>query len=388
MSGDHVDYYRENKLMSRGFIPFAQERVMSKWENVVEYNLGDSGVHPMTTEELVDDPGVIEALLSTELFHPQANGIQELRENIARLYPGATPDNVLVTSGAAQANFTSLWALLDPGDEIVVLLPNYLQIWGVAHNLGLEVREFHLREDRDWAVDLDELNSTVTDQTKLIAVCNPNNPSGHIMTAAEMDAVVNAADSVGAWLLADEVYAGTERIRDEVTSSFWERYDRVLAIGSMSKAFGMPGLRIGWIVTMEELAEEVWARQEYVTIGSAMLANKLAAYALSPEVYPRVLARTRDYVRTGYAHFDRWAKSHGDLFTWVPPQAAPIAFARYDADVNSTEIGMRLIHEQSVQIVPGDHFGMDGYLRFSFGLPEDYLREGLDRISQLINTLG
>ena len=118
-----------------------------------------------------------------------------------------------------------------------------------------------------------------------------------------------------------------------------------------------------------------------------MLYNKLAAHALSPEVRPRILARTRDYVRQGYVHFERWAKSHGDVFTWVPPQAAPIAFARYRADINSTEFGMRLIREYSVQIVPGDHFGMDGHLRFSFGLPEDYLREGLDRISQLIGTL-
>ncbi len=127
--------------MSKEFIPFAQERVMSKWENVFDYNLGDSGVHPMTTEELVDDPKVIEELLSAGRYHPQANGILELREHIANLYPGATPDNVLVTSGAAQAKFTAIWTLLKPGDEIVILMPNYMQIWGLAHNLGLNVKE-------------------------------------------------------------------------------------------------------------------------------------------------------------------------------------------------------------------------------------------------------
>jgi aspartate/methionine/tyrosine aminotransferase len=211
--------------------------------------------------------------------------------------------------------------------------------------------------------------------------------SGHIMSQEEMDAVVGAADRVGAWLLADEVYIGTERTGDEPTPSFWGRYDRVLATGSMSKTYGMPGLRIGWIVTTEELVDEIWARQEYVTIGSAMLDNKLAAYALSPEVRPRVLQRTRDYVRNGYEHFERWARGHSDLLTWVPPQAAPVAFVRYGADVSSTELAMRLIHEQSVEIVPGDHFGMDGHLRISFGLPEDYLREGLDRISPLLATL-
>jgi aspartate/methionine/tyrosine aminotransferase len=369
--------------MSRDFVPFAQERVMSKWENVVDYNLGDSGVHPMTTAELVDDPEVIEELLSTGLHHPQANGILELREHIATLYPGATTDNVLVTSGAAQANFTSLWTLLEPGDEIVVMLPNYLQIWGVAQNFRLQVKSFNLEEERDWGVDLDELDSTVTDKTKLVAVCNPNNPTGHIMTAEEMDGVVAAADRVGAWLLADEVYAGTERTTEKVTPSFWGRYDRVLAIGSMSKAYGMPGLRIGWIVAPEEMVDEVWARQEYVTIGSAMLANKLAAFALAPQVRPRILARTRGYTRNGYGHFERWADSHGELFSWVPPQAAPIVLVRYDAGVNSTELCMRLIQEHSVEVVPGDHFGMDEYLRISYGLPEDYLLEGLDRLSRV-----
>ncbi len=373
--------------MSKEFIPFAQERVMSKWENVVDYNLGDSGVHPMTIEELVDDNNIIEELLSTGLYHPQANGILELREHIAAMYPNATPDNVLVTSGAAQANFTSIWTLLKPGDEIVVMLPNYMQIWGIAHNLGLNVKDFNLKEELNWAVDLDELNSNVTNKTKLIAVCNPDNPTGHIMTPEEMDAVVAAADRVGAWLLADEVYAGAERTTDEVTPSFWGRYERVLAIGSMSKAYGMPGLRIGWIVTTEDIVEEIWARQEYVTIGSAMLNNKLAAYALSPEVRPRILARTRDYVRKGYGHFERWAKSHSDRFSWVPPQAAPIVFVRFNAGLNSTELSMLLIHEYGVEIVPGDHFGLDGYLRISFGLPEDYLLEGLDRVSQLIATL-
>ena len=368
--------------MSQDFVPFAQERVMSKWENVVDYNLGDSGVHPMTTEELVDDPEVIEELLSTGLYHPQANGIIELRERIAALYPGATPDNVLVTSGAAQANFTSIWTLLEAGDEIVVMLPNYLQIWGIAHNFRLHVKTFNLEEKREWAVALDELDSAVTNTTKLVAVCNPNNPSGHIMTPEEMDAVVAAADRVGAWLLADEVYAGTEHSTEKITPSFWGRYERVLAIGSMSKAYGMPGLRIGWIVAQEDTVEEIWARQEYVTIGSAMLDNKLAAFALSPHVRPRILARTRDYARNGYGIFERWAESHGDLFVWVPPQAAPIVLVRYNAEINSTELGMRLIHEHGVEVVPGDHFGLDGYLRISYGLPEGYLLDGLDRVSQ------
>lgn len=372
--------------MSQDFVPFELERLLSQWENVVEYNLSESGVHPMTTEELVEDPQVIEDLLSTWLNYAQANGIPELRQNIAALYDGASPDNVLVTTGAAQANFTSLWTLTEPGDEVVMMLPNYMQIWGAAHNLHLKARGFNLREEQDWAVDLDELKDAVSDKTKLIAVCNPNNPTGHIMTGEEMDAVVQAADRVGAWILADEVYAGAERTADEVTPSFWGRYERVLAIGSMSKAYGLPGTRIGWVVAPEEAIGDLWARQDYITIGNTMLGNKLAAYALSPEVHPRIMQRTRDYIHNGYGNFEAWARQHGDLFTWVPPQAAAIAFVRYKPEVNSTELVQRMIEEHSTLVVPGDHFGLDGHLRISYGLPKDYLLEGLDRVYKAVSA--
>ncbi len=131
-----------------GFQPFEMERMMSKWENVVDYNLSESGVHPLQLGELVDDPTRIEELLCTELNYPQANGTVELRESIAALYPGAGPDNVLVTVGCAEANYIALHTLLNPGDEVVVMLPNYMQIWGIAHNYGMRVKSFHLREER------------------------------------------------------------------------------------------------------------------------------------------------------------------------------------------------------------------------------------------------
>jgi len=371
-----------------GFQPFLMERMMSKWENVVDYNLSESGVHPMTVRELVDDPAVIEELLSTELGYAQANGVIELRERIAALYPGATPDNVLVTVGCAEANFITPQTILRPGEEMVMMLPNYMQIWGIAYNLGFRVKSFNLKEEQGWALDLDELNDTVSEKTKLIAVCNPDNPTGYILTEAEMDAIVAAADRVGAWILADEVYSGAERLTDTETPSFWGRYDKVLAHNSLSKAYGIPGLRIGWVVGPADTVDEIWARHEYTTIGATMLSNKLAAIALSPEVRPRLIQRARDYIRRGYPILDAWMEEHEGTFTVVPPQAAAIAFVRYHLDVNSTELVNRLIHEKSVLIVPGDHFGLDHHLRISFGLPPDYLRAGLDRIHQLIVELG
>jgi len=370
------------------FQPFDMERMQSKWENVVDYNLSESGVHPVTVRELLGDPEAAEALLATELNYPQANGTIELREQIAALYPGANADNVLVTVGCAEANFITLQTLLSAGDEMAVMLPNYMQIWGISHNFGFQVRAFHLKEERGWAPDLDELNDAISERTKLIAVCNPNNPTGYILTEAEMDAIVAAAARVGAWLLADEVYSGAERLTDTQTPSFWGRYDRVLAMNSLSKAYGLPGLRIGWVAGPADTVDDIWARHEYTTISTTMLSNKLAAIALSPEVRPRLIQRTRDYIRRGFPILDAWQESHEGTFSLVPPQAAAIAWARYHLNVNSTEFVERLMHEKSVLIVPGDHFGMDRYLRISYGLPPDYLRPGLDRIHQLIVELG
>ncbi len=371
------------------FQPFEMERMMSKWENVVEYNLSESGVHPMTVRELLnDDPGGVERLLDTELNYAQANGEIPLREAIAALYPGATLDNVLVTVGAAEANYLALHTLLDPGDQVVIMLPNYMQVWGIAKNHGLRVKSFHLLEEDGWAPDLAELDAAVTTQTRLIAVCNPNNPTGRIMTEAEMAAVVAAADGVGAWILADEVYSGAERLSDDETPSFFGRYDKVIGTGSLSKAYGLPGLRIGWAVGPRETIDAMWMRHEYTTISSATMANRLAALALSPEVRPRILKRTRDYIRKGYPVFEAWMRPHGNTFDLKPPQAAAIAFVRYGLDINSTELVKRLRDEKNVLIVPGDHFGLDHYLRISFGLPHDYLTAGLDRIHEVISELS
>jgi len=371
------------------FQTFLMERMMSKFEQDVEYNLSESGVHPITVRELLDDdPHLIDDLLATGLNYPHVNGIPELRRNIASLYEGAGAENVLVTVGAAEANYITTRTLLGAGDEVVIMLPNYMQIWGIAKNHGLQIKTFHLYEESGWAPDLAELESAVTPATKLIAVCNPNNPTGRILTEAEMEAIVACAERVRAWILADEVYRGADRVSDQENPSFYGRYDRVVATGSMSKAYGLPGLRLGWVVGPPETVDDIWARHEYTTISATALSNKLAAYALSPDVRPRLIQRTRGYIRQGYPILERWMADHGSTFSLTPPDAAAIAFVRYHMDINSTQFTKRLRQEKGVLIVPGDHFGMDHFVRISFGLPEDYLVPGLDRIHELILELS
>jgi aspartate/methionine/tyrosine aminotransferase len=369
------------------FVPFHLERIMSNWEQQVEFNLSESGVHPLTVRELLGPSCAIGGLLDTSLNYPYVNGSIELRERIASLYPAATPDHVLVTVGCAEANLVVFQTVVSPGEEMAVMVPNYLQLWGLAHNHGVRVREFHLRENHGWRPDLEELGQAVTSDTRLIAVCNPNNPTGAILSEADMNAVVSAAESCGAWILADEVYAGAERLTDVRTPSFWGRYDKVLAVNSLSKAYGLPGLRIGWVVGPPDTINDIWARHEYATISATAVSNMLAAHALSPGVRQRLIERGRKYVRRGFPILEGWLESHEGEFSLVPPRAGAIAFVRYHIDIKSTDLAHRLIRDKSVLVAPGDHFGSDRHLRISYGLPPSYLEAGLGRIGELITEM-
>lgn len=371
------------------FTPFDLEYTQSVWEQVVEFNLTESGVHPISLEDLLaGDEAMLAKLMATEINYPHVNGNPALRQNIARLYDGAVWDkNVLVTVGAAEANHIISQTLLDTGDEVASMAPTYKQVWGIAKNYNHMVRPFHLRPENGWALDIDDLNAQVNNKTKLIALVNPNNPSGYILTEAEMDAVVAAADRVGAWILADEVYRGAERLREDETPSFYGRYDKVLALGSMSKAYGLPGLRVGWIVGPADTIEHIWRRHEYTTITATMLSNHLAAHALSAEVRPRLIKRTRDYIRKGYPILEAWMEEQKGLFSHTPPQASAVTFVKYHLDVNSTELMETLCRDASVFVGAGDSFGMDHHLRIAFGQDKTVLDEAFSRISATIKQL-
>jgi aspartate/methionine/tyrosine aminotransferase len=370
------------------FTPFDLEYTQSVWEQKVDFNLTESGVHPMRLDELLgDDPAGLSRLLATEINYPHVNGNPELRQYIAALYDDAGIDNVLVTVGAAEANNVIMQTLMEPGDELVTQTPTYKQVWGLAANAGHTVRPFRLLSEEGWAVDIDELESAVNDRTRIIAVVNPNNPTGYIMTEEEMTAVVNVADRVGAWILADEVYRGAERLRDDETRSFYGRYDKVLSLGSTSKAYGLPGLRVGWITGPAETVDAIWRRHEYTTITASMLSNILATHALSPAVRPRLLQRTREYIRNGFPVLEEWMSRQEGMFSYTPPQASAVSFIRYHLDVNSTDLMERLCREASVFVGAGDSFGMDHHLRIAFGQEREVLEEAFRRIEKVLEAL-
>jgi len=365
---------------------FEMERFQSVWENQVAHNLSESGVHPMSVEELVGADEV-PALLRQRLVYVQTNGTPALRSAIARLYPGATADNIVVGNGTAEANYIAVWRLVEPGDEVVMMLPNYMQVWGVLRGQGAVVQPWHLREHRGWAADVDELEKLVGPKTRLVAVCNPNNPTGSILSEDAMKAIVRVAEKHGAWILADEVYRGAELDGHE-TRSFWGLYDRLLVSCGLSKAYGLPGLRIGWVAGPAETIAELWARKDYLSIAPGALSDLLAQKALDPAVRSRILARTRGIVNGNYAVLQEWMRRHENAFRLVPPRAGAIAYPRYSWPIGSTRLMERVRDEESVLVVPGDQFGMDGFLRIGLGNEPADLRTGLERIDRVLGSLG
>jgi aspartate/methionine/tyrosine aminotransferase len=171
---------------------------------------------------------------------------------------------------------------------------------------------------------------------------------------------------VGAWLLADEVYQGAER-DGTTTASLWGSYERVIVVNGLSKAYGLPGLRIGWVVGPPGFSLEAWARHDYTTIGPAGASDHLAAVALEPPVRAKVIARTRAILRSNYPVIERWLKRFGDTFSWHPPQAGAICLVKYRQGISALDLVERMRAEHGVLLVPGDHFGLPQHIRFGFG---------------------
>jgi aspartate/methionine/tyrosine aminotransferase len=362
--------------------PFELERWQSVWEHHVELNISESGVEPLSAADLLDDAAVRDRVLAMPLGYPQTNGSEELRGRIAELYPAASAANVLLTCGCSEANYVAVWSLVEPGDEVVFMQPNYMQIAGLAQSFGAAVKPLWLRENLRWAPDIAELRRLLTPKTKLIAICNPSNPTGAVLSEKLQDEICAAAGSVGAWLLADEVYRGAE-FSGTMTPTFYGRYDRVLCTAGFSKSFGMPGLRTGWVVGPAETAEKLWGYHDYTTIGPTLLTDRLAALALEPARRARILERTRGILRANYPIVRGWAERHAGLLTHIPPAAGAIAWLGYKGKGTTAELAEVARVRKNLLIVPGEQLGMPGYLRIGFGGHAEKLRQGLARLDEL-----
>jgi aspartate/methionine/tyrosine aminotransferase len=357
------------------------ERMQSTWENLVEYDMSESGVRPLTLRELVDMGFDLDTFLDQPLGYSQSNGTIELRERIAAMYPGATIDQVEVTNGTSEANYLIALSQLRPGDQVAMEVPNYMQMPGVARSLGAAVRTFALRQEAGWEPDWDAFDRAVTPETRLLYLSNPNNPTGSVLAHAAMQRIADRCARTDTWILADEVYLGAE-IDGARTRSFWGLSDRVVVTSGLSKAYGIPGVRIGWLVGPRELVADCWTQHDYLTIGPNKMSDRLAHVAVEAETREKCYERTRAILRQNLPIARDWVAAFGGRLRWREPQAGAIGLVEYDADVPSVDLAERVRINQSTLIVPGIHVGLEGYLRIWLGGQEPFLREGLRRIGE------
>lgn len=362
--------------------PFDLERWQSLHEHAVDINLSESGVHPLRVRELLQT-GTPDALLALELGYTQTNGTVALRESIAGLYPGAGPDQILVTNGGSEANFITCWHLVEPGDEVVVVQPNYMQVPGVARSFGATVRAVWLSEGPErWELDLAAVRDAVGPRTRLIAVCNPNNPTGSRLRAAEVDELCAIAAEHGCWVLADEIYRDAE-LDGQRTTSAWGRYERVLVTGGLSKAYGLPGLRIGWVAGGAETIAALWGRRDYTSIAPGAVSDLLARVALADR--QRLRSRTRRILLENQTRVATWVTGQPGL-RQTPPEAGGVTLIRYAGSEGSTDLAETLRTEHGVLVVPGAHFGLEGCLRLGIGGVPGPLDDGLARLGRVLSA--
>jgi len=370
--------------------PFELERIQSEWEHVIDINLTESGVEPLTISDLIPDKETQRKLIETKLGYSQTNGTMPLREAISGMYQGADVNNVLVTNGGAEANFLVIWNLLHEHDakEIVVMLPNYMQIPGIVKGLNGVVNPFHLKMEKgEWILDLEELKSAISKKTKAIAICNPNNPTGATFGPTYLKAIAEIAADAHLWVISDEIYQGAE-LEGNPTPTMFEYYDKVIVTNSLSKAYGLPGLRLGWIIcSVKSHVADLWAYSDYTTICPTKLSDTLATIALQPKLRKKILERTSRIVKKHWSILREWLDERSGTFEYVAPKAAAICFPRHNLCVSSLELTTRLLKEKSLLIIPGEHFGMPMHLRIGFGYEEDHLNAGLSRLDEMIRML-
>jgi aspartate/methionine/tyrosine aminotransferase len=367
---------------------FVMERYQSEHWHVVDYDLSESGVLPMTIRELLGPAADAEAFLQTGLGYPLSEGSLESRASIADWYPDATADNVSMMNGGSEANLLTLWSLLRADDRLAFMVPNYLQGLGLGAVFGRGVDTFPLVPDGErWALDLEQLERAVGKRTKVIMLCNPNNPTGAVLTEGEMEAVVEVAQRRGAWIVADEIYRGAEVDTDATTPTFWGRYDKVVITSGLSKAFAMPGLRVGWTVAPTKVIDRIWRHHDYTTLTPGLLSDRLTAVAMQPRVRENVLARTRGIIRANLPSLEAWIAGQSAM-RYRRPAAGAIAFAEVDLPVDTRYLVERIRTERSVLLVPGEMFGIENGIRFSFGYDIEHTLKGLALAGETIEAVA
>jgi aspartate/methionine/tyrosine aminotransferase len=362
--------------------PFGVEIWMNATETRCAYNLGETCVESLTMAELLELTGqsnsVMADLLLLKLTYGEIEGSARLRSAICGLYERQHPDNIIVTHGTIGANALLYAALVNAGDRVVSIVPTYQQHVSIPESIGADVQRLQLRAENGFLPDLEELKRLVTPGTTLIALTNPNNPTGALIGQPMLEEIAAIAREAGAYILCDEVYRGTQQDVDNFTPSIADLYEKGIATCGMSKAFSLAGLRLGWIAAPRDVIEAVSIHRDYNTISVGMLDDHFAAIAL--EHQNAIMARSRRITRQNLAILDAWVAKE-PMISWVKPKAGTTALLKLEWPVASHDFCTRLMEKTGVMLVPGSAMDMEGHVRIGFANNGEVLREGLQRLT-------
>ena len=369
---------------------FKVERWMDENETKCKYNLAETCIDSLTVREVVGMAGLdvdeyMRQLADTRLTYGHIVGSPELLEGIAGLYSDVIkPEHIIPMHGAIGANYHILMTLIDPSDNMVSVMPTYQQHYSIPESIGAEVRILNLNLENHFLPDIEKLKELVDENTKMITMNSPNNPSGSLIPKDVMEQVIEVARSVGAYVLCDEVYRGISE-DGSYMFSVADLYEKGISVGSMSKCWSMAGVRLGWIVTQDmDLIHRCHERRDYDTISCAVIDDKLAALALANK--DKIIERNRAILNTNRQILDDWVNATPEVY-YQRPIAGTTALVYYKKDMPSRELCDRLIKETGVLFTPGECFEMEGSVRIGYAFDSKVLQEGLDLFADFLKTI-
>jgi aspartate/methionine/tyrosine aminotransferase len=366
--------------------PFGVELWMNEWETRCEYNLAETCVASLTIAELLEITGQnstdLSELLALKLTYGAIEGSERLRQAIAALYDNQTMENIVVTHGTIGANMLVHKALVSAGDRVISVVPTYQQHYSIPASIGADVQLLRLREENGFLPDLNELADMAGAGSRLIAINNPNNPTGALMDEVMLREIAVIARRAGAWVLCDEVYRGTDQHGSGMTISIADIYEKGISTASTSKAFSLAGLRLGWIAAAPEVIGKVAIHRDYDTISVGMIDDHFATIAL--ENYQKVLQRSHQITRGNLAILADWVERQPRI-SWIKPESGTTALLKYDLPMSSRDLCIALLQETGVMFTPGSVLEMEGYVRIGYANNPEILRTGLQRVTEFLD---
>jgi len=361
---------------------FGVEIWMNAYEDEAKFNLAETCVESLTIAQLLTLAGrnddALSDLLPMRMGYGAITGSPRLKAAICGLYARQSAENVIIAHGTIGANHLVHLALVEPGDRVVAVVPTYQQHYSIPESIGADMRLVHLKPENQFLPDLAEL-AQAAKGAKLIALTNPNNPTGALIDRAGLEAIVAIARENEAWLLCDEVYRGIDQEGDGFTASIADLYEKGISTCGMSKAFSLAGLRLGWIAAPAQVIEAVSVHRDYTTISVGMLDDHFAALAL--ENSGRVLERSRKITRENLAILDEWIAGQPRI-SYIKPRSGTTALLKYDLPMGSADLCRQLQADTGVMLLPGEALDMEGWLRIGYACDTGVLRQGLALFGQ------